>query len=87
MNTVIIPKVPEGEEPSQESLIALFREEAEAFAEGKGPKDSPKCPSIVVMSVICDCPATLALGFKGFACQKFQPCIVRKTLFKNGTFS
>lgn len=87
MNTSTVPKPSETEKPSELSQVALFREETEAFAAGKGPKDSPNCPSIVVISVICDCPKTLARGFKGHICEKNKPCIVRKMYFKNGTFS
>ncbi len=71
----------------RESHIILFREETEAIA-GGGPNNAPKCPSVLVMGVLCDCPKTHdnMFGHKHM-CKREAPCIVRAVLFPKGSFS
>ena len=87
MKTSTVPTTPENEKVSPELLVASFRKETEDLAAGIVPENFQKCPSILMLSITCDCPATLALGFKGHICQRDKRCIVRETLFINGTFS
>lgn len=84
------------------ALIEHYRKEADSFAAGVF-RCASRCPigevrpvtvnklgkpNIVYIRDTCDCPETTAkLGMLPFLCSMGGPCLTKKTLFPNGTFS